>query len=224
MSKFGVWMKYSKRVRLAAEQMYAAVQQGKAFEVPNGPGTDDLVVRSVLCLRQMHPDVPVVYQARTIIIGRVDKTMKVGKEAWDLMQKGNYLPPAQLAQNADRFLDDQAQWLASQGLDRGEEIAEGQRRQAERDRIVMSGGKAVGVERMAVTPRKLTPEELLEQAAEAAMHKKALDGEQARRAKLASVGAPMPRGSGDPQPHAAFIDQKPEPAPEPSVVVAPAQE
>ena len=200
-------MKYSKRVRLAAEQMYKHVQAGRAFEVPNGPGTDDLVVRSVLCLREMYPDVPVVYQARTVIIGRVDKTMKVGKEAWDLMEKGRYLPPAALAQNAERFLDDQAQWLASQGLDRNEEITEGQRRQAARDALVLAGGKVANAERTAVPKRQLTPEELLEQAAEAAQHKAALEKEALRRAELAKSGAPMPRGSNDPQPHMAFIDQ-----------------
>ena len=216
--ELAVRMKFSKRVREAANQMYAHVQMGRSFEVPNGPGTDDLVVRSILCLRQMYPDVPVVYQARTVIVGRVDKTMKVGKEAWDLMDKGRYLPNAQLTQQPDAFLADQAAWLSSQGLNRDEEIAEGQRRQAARDAIVMTGGSGVSAERNAVDKRKLSPEELLEQAAEAAMHRKAIETEQARRAGLVASGNAMPRGSNDPPMHAAFIDEA---APEVKVIEAP---
>lgn len=161
-----VKMQFSKRVREAAMQMYAHVQRGASFEIPSAASKDDLTVRAVMCLRQMYPEVPVVYQARGIIIGHVDKTMKVSDAAWGMMKKGRYMPEAGLAQSPEAFLNDQAAFLAGQGLDFGEEVKEGQRRQAERDRIVLAGGSAVEAERTAVpVPAKETPtaEKLVEQ-------------------------------------------------------------
>lgn len=166
-------MQFSKRVREAALQMYAHVQAGRSFEIPSNNSKDDLTVRSVLCLRQMYPDVPVVYQARGIIIGRVDKTMKVGAQAWEMMDKGRYLPAPGLAQNPEAFLADQAAFVSSQGLDMDVEVAEGQRRQAARDALVMSGESGVGAERKAVTTQALVDEQ--ERIAERAAHKAAVE-------------------------------------------------
>ena len=201
-------MKYSSRVRKAAEEMFAYVRRGMSFEVPNGRGSDDLTTRAVLCLRELYPEqVDVVYQARGIIIGPVKRTMsKVSDDGWKNLDKGKYLPEAALAHNPERFIDDQHAWAAMQGLNRDAEADEGQRRQAERDRIVMTGASAVDAERSAVQKRQLTPEELIEQAAEAAMHREALEKEQKRRGVMAATGAPMPRGSTGPQAHAQFID------------------
>lgn len=167
------WMKFSRRVRDAANQMYQHVQAGRTFEVPHGPGTDDLTTRAVLCLRQMHPEVPLVFQARTVIIGRVDKTAKVSGAAWDQLKKGNYLPEAQLAHNPEAFLAEQAAFIQGQGLDRSEEIKEGQRRQAERDRIVMSGGNAIDAERTAV---KVEREATIDKAIESTLNELQAEG------------------------------------------------
>lgn len=204
-------MKYSNRVRKAAEQMMGYVRRGVSFEIPNGNITD-ATTSAVLCLRETYPEqVEVMYQARGIIIGPLKKAMqKVSKEGWNELEKGQYMPAQQLAHNPERFLDDQHAWAAMQGLDRDKEAAEGQRRQAERDRIVMTSGErthAVGAERTAVPKRTLSPEEVIEQAAEAALHKQALENESKRREELAKTGAPMPRGSAGPQMHAAFIDE-----------------
>lgn len=166
-------MQFSKRVREAATQMYAHVQMGRSFEIPSNMSKDDLTVRTVLCLRQMYPDVPVVYQARGIIIGRVDKTMKVGADAWKMMDKGRYLPAPGLAQNHEAFLADQAAFVASQGLDMDTEVAEGQRRQAARDSLVMAGGAGIDAERKAVTSQAHIDE--VERIAERTSHKAALD-------------------------------------------------
>ncbi|TAL42401.1 MAG: hypothetical protein EPN91_08455 [Salinibacterium sp.] len=201
-----VRMKYSNRVRKAAEEMLTYVRRGVSFEIPNG-NISDATTRAVLCLRETYPEqVEVMYQARGIIIGPLKKAMqKVGEEGWKNLEKGQYLPSAQLAPNHERFIDDQHAWAAMQGLNRDQEAAEGQRRQAERDRLVMSGEGVLAAERNAVPKRALTPEELLDRAAEAALQKKAIEDEAARRAKVAASGGPLPRGGA--QPRAAFIDE-----------------
>ena len=142
-------MKFSRRVREAAKQMYAHVQLGKTFEVPNGQGTDDLTTRAVLCLRQLHPnDVKVMYQARGVLIGPLHKTAKIADGTMQVLEKGRYLPEAQLAHHPEAFMADQNAWLVNQGLVREDEVKEGQRRQAERDRIVLSGvGKITDAEK-----------------------------------------------------------------------------
>lgn len=202
-----VKMKYSSRVRKAAAEMFAHVRRGISFEVPNGRGSDDLTTRAVLCLRELYPEqVDVVYQSRGIIIGPVKKTMsKVSDDGWKNLDKGKYLPEAALAHNPERFLDDQHAWATMQGLNRDEEADEGQRRQAERDRIVMTGGNATDVERSAVTKRKLSTEEVIDQAAEAALHRQALENEATRRTELAAKGVPMPKNTG-PAIHPKAID------------------
>lgn len=190
LNKLRVRMKFSPRVIAAAQQMYSHVQAGRAFEVPSGMGTDDLTIRAVMCLRQMYPEVPVMYQARTVIIGHVDQTMKVSKEAWKELERGKYLPKAALAHNPEAFLNDQAAWLGSQGLNRSEEIVEGQRRQAERDRLVLSGGSAIDAERKAETkPVEADPEYEKEKA----VHQQRNQENEKRAADMVAAGVPPAR-------------------------------
>lgn len=119
--------------------MYQHVMAGRAFEVPAADDKQDPTLKAVLALTSIWPEVPVVFQSRGVIVGLVKKTMKVSAEAWRELEKGAYLPPAEAAQRAESFLSMHEQFAAQNRHDFRENVAEGQKRQAARDAIVVGG-------------------------------------------------------------------------------------
>lgn len=135
--------KYGAKAVEAAKQMRRHVMLGKAFEIPATQSQDDLTTKSVLCLQELWPDTPVIFQSRGWIIGMVEQTMKVSKEAWGELKKAGYFPPAEAAKNAEAFLTKHEQFVTAQnGQDIELNIKEGQRRQAARDAIVVGAASA----------------------------------------------------------------------------------
>jgi hypothetical protein len=131
--------KYGARAVKAAEEMRRHVVQGKAFEIPAAMSTDDVTTKAVLCLQELYPDIPVIYQSRGIIVGLVERTMKVSKEAWAQLKGSGYFSPAEAAGRAEAFLDRHTQFINRNEQNVDENVKEAQRRQAVRDAIVVSG-------------------------------------------------------------------------------------
>lgn len=160
----------------AAKEMYAHVMRGAAFEIPAALNTDDKTTRAVLALKHIYPNVPVVFQSRGIIIGQVQKTMKVSKEAWDKLDSAGYLPPEEVAKNANEFLSRHEAFMKRNEQDVSANIAEAQRRQAERDAIVVDSGVALKAEQPTTfadgrTFTEVEKENELQRAAEAEKRK-----------------------------------------------------
>lgn len=142
--------KYGAKVLAAAQQMRKHVVQGKAFEIPAAMSTDDATSKAVLCLQELYPEVPVVFQSRGLVIGMVEQTMKVSKGAWDELKKAGYFAPADAAKNAEAFLDKHTEFINRNEQSVEENVKEGQRRQAARDAIVLDGhGKLAVAEKPA---------------------------------------------------------------------------
>ena len=170
-------LKYSATVRKAAEQMWAVVEKGIAFEVPASLSTDDNTTKAILCLQEMHPDCPVsMLQSRVVVIGHVKTAQGVSNQAWEMLEQGGYFPDAQKAANAEAFLSQQERFMRRTltGLEGGHEehdvdalVAKAQAEQAARDAIVLETATGEGLEPTAeastVPPRapRKVPDETL---------------------------------------------------------------
>ena len=161
-ARFRLKLKYSSRVRQAAEQMWSNVQQGLAFEIPASLSTDDATTKALLCLQEMHPDCPVsMLQSRSIIVGHVKTAQGVSKEAWAVLDRADYFPSAQKARSSEAFLAQQEQFMRRTltGLSGGREeygvdalVAKAQAEQAARDAMVLSNASAESTVPMGVDP------------------------------------------------------------------------
>ena len=107
MGLFESWNR-KKRLTEASEQMWKVLRQGIRFEVGAAFNAESDVAQAVLILRKKHPEVELVLQSHVWVL-QMNRSAAVSPEGWKVLEKGEYLPPAQL--DRERFFDAHAAFL-----------------------------------------------------------------------------------------------------------------
>jgi hypothetical protein len=143
MGLFSAWEK-RKRVKQAAEQMWAIIRQGINFEVPLSFSQDDIAVQAVVELQRQHPGVELrFYQSRGLVLGLFNKSdgggMNVSDTAHALMLRVGQLKRAEGKDlTVENFLDQHAAFLTMQGLDPKQQEREAQEARMKREAMEVS--------------------------------------------------------------------------------------
>lgn len=141
-------LRYTKRQREAAKQMWAVIRTGVSFEVPASLSTDDDTMKAVQCLCNQHPEVataerspngtmgsPIILQSRGIVVG-LRKTMQIGPAAAQVLEAYGYTPDA--SGTLTELLAAHEQFItARSGLTPKEAVRQAQQESMERNKIVL---------------------------------------------------------------------------------------
>lgn len=155
-------LRYTKRQREAAKQMWNFVKSGVSFEIPVSLSTDDTTMKALECMVRAHPEVvmgqkasngaggaPLTLQSRGIVVG-LRQNIAAGSEAMKVLQNYGYQPDAkgglkELFENHEAFIRRQAR------LEPEEAVAQAQLDAKVRNAIVLTDQSAARAEE-ATTP------------------------------------------------------------------------
>ena len=141
-------LRYSRRQREAAKQMWGYVRQGVSFEIPVSLSTDDDTVRALQLLCKQHPEVsmgekaangtkgsPLVLQSRGIVVG-LRKSMKIGPQAAQVLDSNGYTP--EMTGDLESLLAAHEGFIrAHGGLEPEEAVKQAQQESRDRNAIVV---------------------------------------------------------------------------------------
>lgn len=139
-------LRYSKRQRQAAKEMWAEIRTGVSFEVPASLSTDDDCMKAIELMCKQHPEVvmgqrsagangaPVTFQARGIIVG-LRSSIRASLDAKEVLSQFGYMPDVN---NVVEMLSAQERFIRqSGGLTPEQAVKEAQLASADRNRIVL---------------------------------------------------------------------------------------
>lgn len=139
-------LKYSKRQRQAAKELWANVKSGISFEVPTSLSTDDDTMKALELMCKQHPEVvtgakthdangaPITLQSRGIVVG-LRSSIRASPAAKLVLSQYGYMPDAhnliELFQSQEAFIKQ------SGGLTPEEAVKQAQLESKERNRVVL---------------------------------------------------------------------------------------
>lgn len=142
-------LRYNKRQREAAKQMWNYVRQGMSFEIPVSLSTDDDTMKALECMCRQHPEVvmgqrgtnggegaPLTLQSRGIVVG-LRQNIAASPEALKVLKTFGYQPDAK--GGLVELFDAHAAFIKNRGrMDPAEAVEQAQMDAKARNAIVLT--------------------------------------------------------------------------------------